>query len=298
VVRALLPCPASKRLKGQGMSIVWSHSLDAIDWHELESLYRAAPLGTKLARDLQTVFHGSRYCCFARDAGALVAAGRALADGADCSYVCDIAVLPSHQGLGLGKEAVRRLVDQSSGHKKIILYAVPGKEGFYEKLGFLRMRTAMAIFKDPAAGIQRGHLSPPSTPTLPLPVSQPQLDHTIVPSRDNRAAAALLADLLGVPTAPSRFGPFIAVFVNDGLTLDFDQWETAPPLQHYCFRLDDAGFDRLLGKLKERGIAYRSTPLGPVDMAINTQHGGRILYWAEPDGHAWEVLTHSYARQD
>jgi hypothetical protein len=42
---------------------------------------------------------------------------------------------------------------------------------------------------------------------------------------------------------------------------------------------------------------YRSTPHGPVDMKINTQHGGRIVYWNKPDGHVWEALTVSYARQ-
>ncbi len=27
------------------------------------------------------------------------------------------------------------------------------------------------------------------------------------------------------------------------------------------------------------------------------QHGGSIVYWNEPDGHQWEMLTISYARQ-
>ena len=141
------------------MPPLWSDQLDDIDWHELEALYRAAPLGNKSAQLLQTVFSNSRYRCFVRDEGRLVAAGRALADGADCSYVCDVAVLPSHQSTGLGKAVVRELVRLSDGHKKIILYAVPGKEGFYKRLGFLRMLTAMAIFKDPAVGIARGHLA-------------------------------------------------------------------------------------------------------------------------------------------
>jgi hypothetical protein len=26
-------------------------------------------------------------------------------------------------------------------------------------------------------------------------------------------------------------------------------------------------------------------------------HGGRIVYWNEPDGHQWEMLTVSYARR-
>jgi ribosomal protein S18 acetylase RimI-like enzyme len=140
-------------------TLSWSDSLDTIDWHEVETLYRLAPLGNKSAAHLRTVFSNSRFRCFVFDDGKLIAAGRALSDGADCSYLCDVAVMPTHQGHGLGKQVVSRLVQLSRGHKKIILYAVPGKEGFYRKLGFLRMLTAMAIFEDPAAAVARGHLS-------------------------------------------------------------------------------------------------------------------------------------------
>ena len=140
------------------MSITWSHALDGIDWLELEALYRAAPLGNKSASGLQTVFANSRYRCFAFEDGRIVGAGRALADGADCSYLCDVAVLPSHQGSGIGKQIVATLVELSKGHKKIILYAVPGKEPFYAKFGFRRMLTAMAIFENPAQAAERGYL--------------------------------------------------------------------------------------------------------------------------------------------
>ena len=124
-----------------------------------------------------------------------------------------------------------------------------------------------------------------------------QLDHTIVPSRDRRAAAELLARILGVPWAERGVGPFCPVYVNDGLTLDMDQAEGSFPIQHYCFRMSEAEFDALVARLRAMGIEYRSTPHGPVDMQINTQHGGRIVYWSQPDGHVWEALTVSYARQ-
>jgi GNAT superfamily N-acetyltransferase len=140
------------------VSLVWSDDLDALDWRELEHLYRVAPLGSKSADHLRTVFGNSRFRCFVRDDGRLVGAGRALADGADCSCICDVAVLPSHQGQGLGRQIVERLVDLSQGHRKVILYSVPGKEGFYRKLGFLRLLTAMAIFRDREQAISRGHL--------------------------------------------------------------------------------------------------------------------------------------------
>ena len=140
------------------MTYHWSDSTDSLDWDELAALYRAAPLGNKTPEGLKTAFGNSMFRCFVYDDGVLVGVGRVLADGVDCAYVCDVALLPSHQGTGLGKEIVARLVALSQGHKKIILYAVPGKEPFYRKFGFRRMRTAMAIFQDAQAAAERGYI--------------------------------------------------------------------------------------------------------------------------------------------
>lgn len=123
-----------------------------------------------------------------------------------------------------------------------------------------------------------------------------ELDHFIVPSRDKAAAGKRLAELLGVKSAPARLGPFYSVFVNDGLTLDFVDSEEAFPIHHYCFRVTSGDFDAIFGRIKQAGIPYRSTPHGPMDMKVNTDHGGKIVYWTEPDGHYWEILTVSYAR--
>ncbi len=137
----------------------WVHDLESVDFDELFRLYRAAPLGDKSPEVLRTVFGNSMFTCFVYAGGRLVGAGRALADGSDCSYIADVAVHPDHQGRGLGKAIIRRLVDQSRGHKKIILYANPGVEGFYAKLGFLRMNTAMAIWQDQARAVASGLLA-------------------------------------------------------------------------------------------------------------------------------------------
>lgn len=140
------------------MAVTWTESIEDIDWDELSELYRLAPLGNKSPAWLRQAFSNSMFKCFARDGGRLVAAGRALADGVDCSYICDIAVHPGHQGAGLGKQIIQRLVDRSRGHRKIILYAVPGKEAFYRKFGFRRMRTAMAIFENPEQAASNGYI--------------------------------------------------------------------------------------------------------------------------------------------
>jgi len=124
-----------------------------------------------------------------------------------------------------------------------------------------------------------------------------ELDHAIVPSRDRKIAAQRLAAILDVPWGESGFGPFSAVYVSGGLTLDFDQAEAGFPVLHFCFRVSEGAFDGIVERLRTQGVAYRSSPHGPADRQVNTHHGGRIVYWAEPDGHVWEALTVSYARQ-
>ena len=124
------------------------------------------------------------------------------------------------------------------------------------------------------------------------------LDHLIVPSKDRVAAARLIARLLDVPWAEQgQVGPFSPVYVNSGLTLDFDQWTEPVPKQHYCFRVSPDEFEGVLARIKAAGIAYRSLPHGPDDYTVNSAFGGKLVYWSEPDGHVWEILTVSYERR-
>ena len=124
-----------------------------------------------------------------------------------------------------------------------------------------------------------------------------ELDHVIVPARDRVAAARQLASLLGVPWEPTALGIFAPVYVNDRLTLEFITTDEAFPVEHFCFRVSDAEFDAILGRLEAAGIGWRASPQGPNDGLVGTASGGRNVYWDQPDGHRWEILTVSYARQ-
>jgi ribosomal protein S18 acetylase RimI-like enzyme len=139
--------------------LAWSHSIDNLDWEELSALFEACPpMGNKRASDLRVVFGNSMFRCFVHDEGKLVGVGRALADGVYAAYIGDIAVLPAYRGLGVGMGIVAELLRLSAGHKKIILYSVPGSEAFYRKFGFRGMRTAMAIFEHQDVAMQRGYV--------------------------------------------------------------------------------------------------------------------------------------------
>ncbi len=121
-----------------------------------------------------------------------------------------------------------------------------------------------------------------------------ELDHFIVPTRNKIASAKLLAELLGVSWSESGIGPFSPVYINNGLTLDFIETDEPFPVHHYCFRVGQTEFNSILERIEGAGIKFRSTVRGPVDMQVGTEFGN--IYWNEPDGHQWEMLTVSYAR--
>ena len=131
----------------KNQSLIWVNHGNSIKWEDLSNLYKIAPLGDKSPDKLELVFNNSMFKYFVYDGEKLVGVGRALADGFDCSYICDVAIHPDYQGRGLGKAIIKKLVEDSKEHQKILLYAVPTKEPFYTKFGFRRMKTAMAIFK-------------------------------------------------------------------------------------------------------------------------------------------------------
>ena len=116
-----------------------------------------------------------------------------------------------------------------------------------------------------------------------------ELDHTIVPSRDKEAAARFFSRIFGLNYngTVSHFAP---VRVNGNLTLDFDEASDYEP-HHYAFKVSEAEFDAIFGRIKADGVIYGSGPGAFEDMQINHRGGGRGVYFRDPDGHILEILT-------
>jgi len=130
------------------MTINMQHDTESVNWEKLADVFEKAPLGKRDPHRLRKVFKNSRYCCFLYDQKQIIGAARALSDEFDCAVICDVVVLPEYQNQDLGSRMIQYLMQQVAGHNKVILYAAPGKEGFYQRFSFRRMKTAMAVFKD------------------------------------------------------------------------------------------------------------------------------------------------------
>jgi len=120
-----------------------------------------------------------------------------------------------------------------------------------------------------------------------------QLNHTIVHARDKHVSAAFLAGILGLP-APTTYGPFAVVDLANGVSLDFADDAGAIRSQHYAFLVTEEEFDAILGRIVERGLDYWADPQHRRSNVVNTNDGGRGLYWSDPDGHNLEIITRPY----
>ena len=99
-----------------------------------------------------------------------------------------------------------------------------------------------------------------------------QLNHTIVWSSNQSASAKFLAELLGRP-APTRFGHFDVVELDNSVSLDFADAEGPIRPQHYAFLISEADFDAVFGRIKDRGLDYWADPRGSRPGEINHNDG-------------------------
>jgi len=121
-----------------------------------------------------------------------------------------------------------------------------------------------------------------------------ELNHIIIPARDPRASAKFLADILGVPVAP-EWGHFVPVKTGNGVTLDFAKAQNIRP--HHCaFLMSEAEFDAALARLKQAGTGFYANHRREHPGEINHLYGGRGVYFDDPSGHLFEIITRPYGK--
>ena len=124
-----------------------------------------------------------------------------------------------------------------------------------------------------------------------------KLNHTIVHSRDPRAAADFFSSLFALP-APVPFGPFLDVEVGNEVTLAFlAAGDMEVQTQHYAFLVSDAEFDQIFGRIKARGMPYWADQHKGRKGEINRHYGGRGVYFEDPSGHLLEIITRPYGSE-
>ena len=126
-----------------------------VDWTFVSATLRRVGMASRPPELLQRAFAASAVVVFAYVDGQPVGFGRAISDGAYQAAVYEMAVVPEFQQQGIGAQIMRAILDRLPGCN-VILYASPGKEDFYRKLGLRRMKTGMARFQHPDVMARKG----------------------------------------------------------------------------------------------------------------------------------------------
>lgn len=135
------------------MSITIRTTKSQIDWQAVAELLLHFGLCDYSASEAELVFKNSYAVVFVYDGERLVGCGRALSDGLSQAAIYNIALEEAYQGRQLGRAIIESLLDQVRGCN-VILYTHPKTVELYERLGFRRQKTGMAIYAESEEKVQ------------------------------------------------------------------------------------------------------------------------------------------------
>ena len=97
---------------------------------------------------IRTVFEASTHKVFAVKEGLVIGFARALSDGIFNAAIYDVVVHKDHQGEGIARLLLEKLLDDLKDVSCIHLISTTGNMAFYERCGFQKLKTGMAIYRN------------------------------------------------------------------------------------------------------------------------------------------------------
>ena len=129
------------------MNLKIQYNCLGVDWNYVPEILKEVGMSYFEGEAHRKAFENSHTVVFVFDDDKLIGFGRAISDGICQAAIYDIAVLPKYQGKKIGATIVNSILSRIT-QCNFILYASPGKELFYEKLNFKKMKTGMAVFNN------------------------------------------------------------------------------------------------------------------------------------------------------
>lgn len=124
------------------MNIRYSNQIDAVDWKQVSGIFSIVGWGDRSPENVKLSFQKSSFVRLAYLGDQLVGVGRTVDDGMYYGWIVDLAILPEYQGKGIGRCILKELEEDLKPYISTMLTAAPGKNRFYEKLGWLKQTTA------------------------------------------------------------------------------------------------------------------------------------------------------------
>ena len=88
---------------------------------------------------------------------------------------------------------------------------------------------------------------------------------------------------------------FLVVDLANDVSVDYyEEKDDAIALQHLAFLVGEDEFDAALARIRQRTKEIWADPAKAQPGRINRHFGGRGVYFEDPDGHLFEIITKPY----
>ncbi|AND83842.1 GNAT family N-acetyltransferase [Clostridium tyrobutyricum] len=129
------------------MNLKIQYNCSNVDWNRVSKILEEVNMAYFDPEIHKKAFQNSHTVVFVYHSDKLIGFGRVISDGVYQAAIYDVAVLPEYQGKHVGSTIIKSIIKKIP-YCNFILYASPGKEKFYEKMNFKKMKTGMALFND------------------------------------------------------------------------------------------------------------------------------------------------------
>lgn len=124
------------------MNIEFNNNIKTVDWLRVSELFSIVGWGSREPKDLKEAFEKSNFTYFAYENETLIGFGRTVDDGKYYALIVDLVIHPDFQGKGIGSTILLHLKNALENYAFTTLTSAVGKEGFYEKQGWMKQVTS------------------------------------------------------------------------------------------------------------------------------------------------------------
>ena len=129
------------------MNIIYKYDNNNVNFDDVRNILIEAFSGRKIdnKENIEKAFLNSSHVVYVYDGDKLIGFARDISD-IEWAIIYNVALKPSYQSYGIGKEIIKRLVN-NLGERHIFTYTHPRTLSFYEHLGFRRSKMAFKYVK-------------------------------------------------------------------------------------------------------------------------------------------------------